>query len=248
MEMKLEILEKDSRFKGVVKVRVPGIYGTKGNPLPKRMAKLVKPAAQGLQKVYKDIAAEDGHLYISDMFRSANDQQKAHEDYKSGRKSAFSPPSCGSVHEAARAIDIDAFDTGIGHKKVRQILNRHGWTHIVETLTGAECWHYEFREKRWENFRKKNNYSEMARAMKKEIGNIAGQAKADRQIEEVRQLQSALNKILKIRLTLDGQYGEKTREAVRKFQKKYGLQVDGVAGPITKKRVRKVLCNQLSVN
>ena len=64
--------------------------------------------------MFGDVVNEGGHLYLSDMFRSAVQQQKAHEDWKSGRKSAFSPPSCSSVHEAARAIDIDAFDTAIG--------------------------------------------------------------------------------------------------------------------------------------
>ncbi|MDQ5870938.1 MAG: hypothetical protein M3547_01860, partial [Acidobacteriota bacterium] len=35
----LEILEDDPKFKGVCNVKVPGIYGSKGQPLPKRMAK-----------------------------------------------------------------------------------------------------------------------------------------------------------------------------------------------------------------
>lgn len=90
MDMKCEILEKDEKLKGVVNVRVPGIYGKKGDPLPKRMAKLVRPAAVVLQKVYRDVVNEGGHLCLSDMFRSATEQQKAHEDWKSGRKSAYS--------------------------------------------------------------------------------------------------------------------------------------------------------------
>ncbi|KKM77632.1 hypothetical protein LCGC14_1368040 [marine sediment metagenome] len=241
MEMELEILQADERFKGVVNVRVPGIYVTRGNPLPKRMSKLVKPAVLALQKVYKDIVAEGGHLYLSDMFRSANDQQKAHEDWKSGRKSAYSPPSCNSVHEAARAIDIDAFDTMISHKRVREILNRYGWINIVATLTGAECWHYEFRQKRWEDFKTKNGYAEMARAMKKDIGNVTSLAKANRQMEDMKWVQSSLNKILKIHLTIDGLMGEKTREAVRKLQKKYRLQADGIPGPITRKKMKEIL-------
>jgi streptogramin lyase len=145
---RVKILKQDPDHDGVWKVRVPGIYGNKCNPLPKRMSRLVLPAAQALQKAYGMIASEGGHLYISDMFRSAMAQQRTHEDWKSGRKSAYSPPSCGSVHEAARAIDIDAFDTGIGigHRRVREILNKCAWTHIVENLTGPERWHDEFRE------------------------------------------------------------------------------------------------------
>jgi hypothetical protein len=241
MEMKCEITVKDERLKSVVKVRVPGIYGKKGNPLPKRMAKLVKTAAVALQKVFGDVVKAGGHLYISDMFRSATQQQKAHEDWKSGRKTAYSPPSCNSVHEAARAIDIDAYDTGIGHQRVRKILNKHGWINIVDTLTGAECWHYEFREKKWESYKKKHGYSAMAHAMKEEIGNLAGLKQAEANKKGVRWLQDSLNKILGTRLGVDGITGEKTRKAVKAFQRKYGLQVDGAAGPITKAKIREIL-------
>src|SRR5262249_42314519 len=146
--------------------------GKKGDPLPQRMAKLVRSAAGALQDVYKDVVQAGGHLFISDMFRSADQQQRAHEDWKTGRKSSFSPPSCESVHEAARAIDIDAFDTNIGHAGVRAILKAHGWTNITESLTGSECWHYEFREDRWETYRTQHGYAAMAHAMKEEIGNL----------------------------------------------------------------------------
>jgi hypothetical protein len=242
VEQKLEITGEDERLNTVVKVNVPGIYGpTKGNPLPKRMAKLVKPAALSLQKAYIEIVNEGGHLYISDMFRSADQQRKAHEDWKSGRKSAFSPPSCNSVHEAARAIDIDAFDTVIGHKRVRSILNLHGWVNIVETLTGKECWHYEYRGMKWEQFKAKNDYPSMARGMKEEIGNVAGRAAADRSAREIEWLQDSLNKLMGTRLKVDGRFGEKTRRSIRKFQKVHGLQQDGVPGPITKEKIRELL-------
>ena len=39
MEMKCEILGDSDKFDGVVDVRVPGIYGKKGDPLPQRMSK-----------------------------------------------------------------------------------------------------------------------------------------------------------------------------------------------------------------
>lgn len=241
MKMRCEIVQEDPRLNGVVKVRVPGIYGRKGDPLPMRMCRLVLPAAQALDRVFQSVAAEGGHLYVSDMFRSAKEQQKAHEDWKTGRKSAFSPPSCSSVHEAARAVDIDPFDTGIGHARVRQILNQEGWIHIVETLTGAECWHYEFRQEKWEDFRKANGYTAMARAMKEEIGNLVRLEKAEAVEKEVRWLQEALNQVLGTMLVADGLYGEETRRAVRLFQQRFGLQVDGVAGPITMARLKELL-------
>lgn len=242
MKQTVEILTDDQRLSGVVKLRVPGIYGaTKGRSLPKRMSKLVRPAAKALQNVYHEVVKEGGHLFISDMFRSAAQQQKAHEDWKSGRKSAFSPPACSSVHEAARAIDIDAFDTGIGHERLRKILNDHGWVNIVESLTGKECWHYEFRGARWERFRLENGYAAMARAMKAEIGNFAGLGAARREEQEVAWLQESLNRLQGTRLAVDGRFGEKTRRVVKRFQKENGLQQDGVPGPITKARIQALL-------
>jgi len=237
MTKKLTILEQDPRYNNVWKVRVPGIYGNKGNPLPLRMSRLVLPAAQALQRVFEDVNAAGGHLYISDMFRSAVEQQRAHEDWLSGRKSAYSPPNCRSVHEAARAIDIDAYDTGIGHRQVREILNRHGWTNIVETLSGAECWHYEFREALWEQHKSEHGYASMARGMKDSIGNTVGRVRAERREGEIRELQLALNRLLGLTMTVDGIYGTATKSAVRTFQESHDLQVDGIAGPITKTRI-----------
>ncbi|UCD18258.1 MAG: peptidoglycan-binding protein [Candidatus Zixiibacteriota bacterium] len=241
MEMKCEIIENDSRLIGVVSVKVPGIYGRRGNPLPRRMAKLVRPAAVALQKVYRNIVREGGHLFLSDMFRSADQQQRAHEDWIKGRKSAFSPPCCSSVHEAARAIDIDAFDTGIGHRRVRQLLNQHGWTHVVATLTGAECWHYEFRQSKWENYRKQHGYPAMAHAMKEAIGNTAGNEIGRKIREQVTWVQKSLNRLIAARLRVNGNYDAHTRAAVIAFQNKYRLQIDGVAGPITRKKIRELL-------
>jgi hypothetical protein len=236
MEMECKIISDDPNLRGVVNVSVPGIYGTKGNPLPKRMAKLVREAAVALNLVFQDVAQAGGHLYLSDMFRSAEEQQQAHNDYLSGRKSAFSPPSCGSVHEAGRAIDIDAFDTGIGHKRVREILNKHGWVNIVDTLTGSECWHYEFRGQKWQDFHDQNDYAAMARAMKTVL-NLEDAVKRE---EEVKVLQTTLNKLYGLNLDVDGMLGPNTRDVVRRFQGEHGLQVDGVPGPITKQKLKEV--------
>jgi hypothetical protein len=42
-----------------------------------------------------------------------------------------------------------------------------------------------------------------------------------------------LNKILGLRLAVDGKMGPQTRSAIRSFQKKQGLAADGVVGPQT---------------
>lgn len=49
---------------------------------------------------------------------------------------------------------------------------------------------------------------------------------------EVRKLQLALNRA-GATLTVDGDFGRKTEQAVEKFQKTYGLRVDGIVGKET---------------
>jgi len=57
--------------------------------------------------------------------------------------------------------------------------------------------------------------------------------------EQVELLQKELNAVMDAGLVEDGAFGSKTREAVINFQKKYNLDVDGIAGPTT--------CSKLNV-
>lgn len=58
--------------------------------------------------------------------------------------------------------------------------------------------------------------------------------------DDVRQLQAMLNGIGYNCGTADGIYGSKTVDAVKRFQRDFGLNVDGVAGPETQKRLSEV--------
>ena len=49
----------------------------------------------------------------------------------------------------------------------------------------------------------------------------------------IRWVQSSLNRILGLKLAVDGISGSMTRSAIRSFQQKKGLSVDGIVGPIT---------------
>lgn len=77
--------------------------------------------------------------------------------------------------------------------------------------------------------------------MKEEVGNVAKKREAKKKEDEIKWLQEALNGIPTTNLKIDGIYGERTKEAVVLFQGRYKLQVDGIAGPITKKKIKEVL-------
>ena len=57
----------------------------------------------------------------------------------------------------------------------------------------------------------------------------------------VRWVQELLNRILGLKLTVDGNAGAQTRSAIRTFQQQQGLKVDGVVGPATDAAIKAAL-------
>ena len=67
--------------------------------------------------------------------------------------------------------------------------------------------------------------------------------------EEVFELQNALNdyfkmKGIKLRISTDAKWGPTTVNALKEFQKREGIDPDGIAGPNTYKALRKLGLNQ----
>ena len=60
---------------------------------------------------------------------------------------------------------------------------------------------------------------------------------------KVKELQTKLNKVGN-NLVVDGSFGSATEKAVKAFQKKYGLTVDGIAGPNTIKKLDEVIASK----
>lgn len=239
MEQRCVIVGRDPNYSHLVLVRVPGIY-PKGSALPARLARLYEPAVKPLDDAMIEIAAAGGHVFYSDMFRSTADQAKAHQDYLTGRKSAYSPPPGGSMHEAGRALDLDIGDTGIGLAAVKKILAKHGWTGIADR--GSESWHHDFQGPDGAaayndpNHEGMSKYRHMARhcisALEPDLPPVASRPSvvaADNAVMEIQRL---------LGLKVDGIYGPFTRQAVRAFQMNHGLEPDGICGPITLAKMR----------
>lgn len=57
----------------------------------------------------------------------------------------------------------------------------------------------------------------------------------------IRWVQSSLNKLLGLRLAVDGLSGPATRSAMRRFQQQNGLTADGMVGAERKMRFRRIV-------
>ena len=64
--------------------------------------------------------------------------------------------------------------------------------------------------------------------------------------EAVKTLQRNLNTAIGAGLSVDGSFGPACYEAVKKFQSRYGLSVDGIAGPATQKKLAAVITSNSS--
>lgn len=142
----------------LVDIKVASIYG---GPLPARLAKLSSDAYVALATVVEEFTNLHACFRLSDAYRSTIEQTKAHDDWKTGKKKAYSPPAGGSMHEAGRAIDIDlaslisnlSVPNGyalLDENTVRDVLVKHGWTPIADIgdphkVDVKESWHYEYR-------------------------------------------------------------------------------------------------------
>ena len=58
---------------------------------------------------------------------------------------------------------------------------------------------------------------------------------------EVMKLQKCMNKLMKSGIAVDGIFGMNTEKAVKSFQKKYKLEVDGIVGPKTRAKIKYLL-------
>src|SRR4051812_32298727 len=91
-------------FTPLVEIKFYSIYG---GPLPSRMAKCTPDTYRALFAVKENLKARNSDLVLSDLFRSYDMQFQANRDYVTGKKTAYSPPPGGSMHEAGRAFDLD---------------------------------------------------------------------------------------------------------------------------------------------
>ncbi len=128
----------------LVPISIPSIYH---GPLPSRMAVCTPDTHAAILAVSQDLVALGYGLRLSDLFRSYDMQKQANADYVSGRKTAYSPPPGGSMHEAGRAMDIDLSSIGVSLAKFWEVAKARGFTPIIDKpdSSRSESWHFDCR-------------------------------------------------------------------------------------------------------
>jgi hypothetical protein len=135
-----------------VKIAVKSIYQVSGKQIdmPSRMAKCTPDMYVAIHKIDAELRALNSELIISDLFRSYDMQLQAHLDYVNKKKSAYSPPPGGSMHEAGRAFDIDLGvikKAGLSLQQFWDIANKYGVKQIIKNpdFAESESWHFDCR-------------------------------------------------------------------------------------------------------
>lgn len=133
----------------LIHLSILSIYMKRGARLllPPRMAQCTPDTYNALQRLVAGVEQGGGNLYLSDLFRSYDMQYQANLDYKTRKKSAYSPPPGGSMHEAGRAFDLDLGLLKIGLPEFWQLADKEGVSPIVAKpeATLKEAWHFDCR-------------------------------------------------------------------------------------------------------
>jgi hypothetical protein len=132
-------------FAPLVPIKIASIYN---GDLPMRMAKCTSDMHAALFGVIAEFEGTNNSLVLSDLYRSYDMQAQAHSDFVTHKKTAFSPPPGGSMHEAGRAFDLDLDQIrAIKLAGFWPIAKRHGLSPIIDAPDPGknEAWHFDCR-------------------------------------------------------------------------------------------------------
>lgn len=133
----------------LVPIEIASIYTHNGQSvdLPERMAWCTPDMFRALVSLDAAIHARGGRLVLSDLFRTYDMQLQAHLDWKTGKKSAYSPPPGESMHEAGRALDLDLDKIAVKLPEFWEIARSCGLEPIIAKpdSSASEAWHFDCR-------------------------------------------------------------------------------------------------------
>jgi len=209
----------------LVSIDVESIYKNKQGKrvsLPPRMAHCTPDMKAAIRAVSTELTDRGGHLFLSDLFRSYEMQLQSHLDFVNKKKSAFSPPPGGSMHEAGRALDLDLDALGISLADFWPIAKKHGLFPIVGSPNPKlkESWHFDCRGShdrvyRYYDANKGNNMKPYQAMSASAI--LSVDIKVDRfgPNQQAAAIQSALIRLGQDLGNIDGSLGTKSKNALQ---------------------------------
>jgi hypothetical protein len=133
----------------LIKVEILSIYTLHGERvlLPARLALVTPDMHRAITGIEKDIIQKGGRLVLSDLYRSYDMQMQAYLDHRNGKKSAYSPPPGGSMHESGRAFDLSLEDIKISLSDFWKMAKPYGIKPIISSPDKRknEAWHFDCR-------------------------------------------------------------------------------------------------------
>lgn len=191
--------------------------------LPERMAKCTPDMKKAALNTREDLKARGVDLFLSDMFRSHDEQLQAH--VQNAQIGIHSPLPGGSLHESGRAFDLDLKallkDDILTLKDFWDIAAAHGLVPIITAPDPdeEEAWHFECRgshSKVRQYYRDGKGGSVMKPYVAMAASSIlAAGIKVDRfQNQKAAAIQSALIRLDHELGALDGSIGNKTKAAL----------------------------------
>ena len=223
----------------LIDISIASIYKKNGIRvmLPSRMAKCTPDTYNALMRLSAKLELAGGKLYLSDLFRSYDMQLQAHLDYKNKKKSAYSPPPGGSLHEAGRSFDLDLSALQISLQEFWDFAAEEEVSPIIAqpNSKASEAWHFDCRGShdvvyRYYSAGKGNNFSRPYAAMAASAILTIGQSV---DFFEKRQTEATIQAGL-IRLgheigNMDGYIGDRTRKALQAAGIAQGTLADTLA-------------------
>ena len=208
-------------------VHILSIYKVGGQqvPLPTRMALATPDMKAALFHIGEEVGRRQGRFVLSDLYRSYDMQLQAHLDFKSGKKSAFSPAPGGSMHEAGRAFDVDLKALKMPLADFWALCKPLGVVPIIEAPNAgaSESWHFECRgshQRVYDYYRERlgKNFRSPAAAMAASAIVSTG-VRVDAFGDNIlgAQIQSAAIRLGQVIGNLDGDVGPKTRLALEQL-------------------------------
>ena len=209
------------------KIDILSIYENKMGdrvPLPERMAKCTPDTYLAILNIAQELKNKNGKLVLSDLFRSYEMQAQSHQDYKSGKKKAFSPPPGGSFHEAGRAFDLDLSSIKIPLEDFWKIASKYGVLPIIPEpkKTVSEAWHFDCRGSHqivyeYYDKGKGKNFKPYTAAASSAILAIGVHVDAFANNQKQAALQSGLIRLGKEIGNIDGQIGKNTQKGLEEL-------------------------------